>query len=182
MKTSVRTLLVIGGLALMIASFAAIANAQESAAAPPPASAQATVRAGYLSCHVASGWGFIFGSSRKVQCAYAMQPNYTEYYSGTISKFGADIGYLQSAVMLWAVMAPTTNLGQGALAGDYAGATASAAVGVGGGANALIGGFKSSIALQPISVEAQNGLNIAAGVASLSLKFDQSKPAKYPAM
>ena len=182
MKTPVRTLLVIGGLALMIASFAPIAHAQESTAAPPSTSVQATVRAGYLSCHVASGWGFIFGSSRKVQCAYAMQPNYTEYYSGTISKFGADIGYLQSAVMLWSVMAPTTNLGQGALAGDYAGATASAAVGVGGGANALIGGFKSSIALQPISVEAQNGLNIAAGVASLSLKFDQSKPAKYPAM
>ncbi|HYB90972.1 MAG TPA: DUF992 domain-containing protein [Candidatus Binataceae bacterium] len=182
MKSSVRTLLLIAGLAVLVVSFAPVAHAQESPAAAPSTSAQATVRAGYLSCHVASGWGFIFGSSRKVDCAYSMQPNYTEYYTGTISKFGADIGYLQSAVMLWTVMAPTTNLGQGALAGDYAGATASAAIGVGAGANVLIGGFKSSIALQPVSVEGQNGLNVAAGIATLSLRFDQSKPAKYPAM
>jgi Protein of unknown function (DUF992) len=46
----------------------------------------------------------------------------------------ADIGYLSSGVMIWSVLAPTNNLGQGALAGHYAGATASAAVGIGGGA------------------------------------------------
>src|SRR5262249_47855561 len=82
----------------------------------------AAVRAGYLTCHVSSGWGFIFGSSRDMHCSYAMQPGYTEFYTGSISKFGADIGYLSSAVMIWAVLAPTTNLGQGALAGTYAGA------------------------------------------------------------
>jgi hypothetical protein len=77
----------------------------------------------------------------------------TEYYTGSITKFGADIGYLSSAVMIWAVMAPTTNVGQGALAGHYGGATASAAVAVGAGANVLIGGFQNSIALQPVSIE-----------------------------
>jgi hypothetical protein len=107
-----------------------------------------------------------------------MQNNYTEYYTGSISKFGADIGYLSSAVILWAVVAPTTNLGQGALAGHYAGATASAAVGVGAGANVLIGGFKHSIALQPVSIEGQNGLNVAAGITELSLRLDQTRPAK----
>jgi hypothetical protein len=80
--------------------------------------------------------------------------------------------------MIWAVLAPTNNLGQGALAGHYAGATASAAVGVGAGANVLVGGFKNSIALQPITIEGQNGLNVAAGVAALSLHFDKAKPAK----
>jgi len=139
---------------------------------------QLTVRAGYLTCHVASGWGFIFGSSRDVKCAYAVQPGYTEYYTGSITKFGADIGYLSSGVIMWAVLAPTNNLGQGALSGHYAGATASAAVGVGAGANVLIGGLKNSIALQPVSIEGQNGLNIAAGVAALSLKFDTSKKPK----
>ena len=94
------------------------------------------------------------------------------------SKFGADIGYLQSGVILWAVLAPTTNLGQGALAGHYGGATASAAVGVGAGANVLVGGFNSSIALQPVSIEGQNGLNVAAGVASMNLTFNKEKPAK----
>ena len=99
----------------------------------PPAHAEdkATVRAGYLTCHVSSGWGFIFGSSRTVKCAYTRDKNYTEYYTGSITKFGADIGYLSSAVILWAVVAPTTNLGEGALAGHYGGATASVALGVG---------------------------------------------------
>jgi len=139
---------------------------------------QATVRAGYLTCHVASGWGFIFGSSRHLRCAYSMDPKNTEYYDGSITKFGADIGYLQSGVILWAVVAPTNNLGEGALAGQYGGATTSAALGVGGGANVLVGGFKNSIALQPISVEGQNGLNVATGVAELSLELDKSRPAK----
>lgn len=143
-----------------------------------PALAQdqkATVRAGYLNCHVAAGFGYIFGSSRKLDCAYSLQPGYTEYYTGAITKLGADIGYLQSGVILWAVLAPTTNLGTGALEGDYVGATASAAVGVGAGANVLVGGFKNSVALQPVSIEGQNGLNVAAGVAAVSLKFDKTR-------
>jgi hypothetical protein len=139
---------------------------------------KATVRAGYLTCHVDSGWGFIFGSSRKMKCAYALQQGYTEYYTGSVTKFGADIGYLQSAVILWAVLAPTTNLGEGALAGHYGGATASVALGVGAGANVLVGGFKNSIALQPVSIEGQNGLNVAAGIEELSLKFNKNKPPK----
>jgi Protein of unknown function (DUF992) len=96
----------------------------------------------------------------------------TEYYTGSISKFGADIGYLQSAVILWAVAAPTKDLDPGALAGDYAGAQASIALGVGAGANVLIGGFNKSIALQPVSVEGQNGLNVAAGIAELHLHYE----------
>ena len=146
----------------------------------PSAHAQdkATVRAGYLTCHVASGWGFVFGSSRDVKCAYARDKNYTQYYTGSITKFGADIGYLSSAVILWAVVAPTSNLNPGALAGHYGGATASLSLGIGGGANVLVGGFKTSIALQPVSIEGQNGLNVAAGIAELSLRFDEAKPPK----
>jgi hypothetical protein len=164
------------GVAMAFSS-AAMAQAPAGGASPSGGGGM-TVRAGYLTCHVASGWGFIFGSSRSVKCAYALQPGYTEYYTGSISKFGADIGYLSSAVMVWAVLAPTNNLGQGALSGTYAGATASVAAGVGAGANVLVGGFKNSIALQPISIEGQNGLNIAAGVAALSLKFDKAMKPK----
>jgi hypothetical protein len=57
------------------------------------------------------------------------------------------------------------------LAGHYAGPTASAALGVGVGANVLIGGFKKSIALQPVAIETQNGLNVAAGITELGLHF-----------
>ena len=173
MKVSSGKLLVVLALALALSAFAA-----PQARAQGGGGQSAAVRAGYLTCHVSSGWGLIFGSSRSLNCSYAMQPGYTEFYTGSITKFGADIGYLSSAVMIWAVLAPTTNLGQGALAGTYAGATASAAVGVGAGANVLVGGFNHSIALQPVSIEGQNGLNVAAGVASLSLKFNTNKPAK----
>jgi Protein of unknown function (DUF992) len=135
-----------------------------------------TVKTGYLTCHEAGGWGFIIGSSHSIHCTYTSSKHRTEYYTGTISKFGADIGYLQSAVILWAVAAPTTDLNPGALAGDYAGAQASVALGVGGGANVLLGGFHKSIALQPVSVEGQNGLNVAAGIAAMSLHYEGSHP------
>jgi hypothetical protein len=65
---------------------------------------------GYLTCHEAAGWRFIIGSSHSIHCTYTSNKHRTEYYTGTISKFGADIGYLQSAVILWAVAAPTTDL------------------------------------------------------------------------
>jgi hypothetical protein len=163
MKAALRGGILTLGLTIALASAPVSAFAQgggTSGSAPaagstPAASSDSgqkmTVRTGYLTCHVASGWGFIFGSSRKLRCAYARQPNYTEYYDGSITDFGADIGYLQSGVILWAVAAPTTDLGPGALAGHYGGATASAAIGVGAGANVLVGGFKHSIALQPVS-------------------------------
>ncbi len=134
-----------------------------------------TVKTGYLTCHEAAGWGFVFGSSHELKCSYSANGGKTEYYSGSVSKFGADIGYLKSAVILWTVAAPTNDLKPGALAGHYGGATASVALGVGAGANVLVGGFENSIALQPISVEGQNGLNVAAGFEELNLKYRGEK-------
>jgi Protein of unknown function (DUF992) len=49
--------------------------------------------------------------------------------------------------------------------------TAGAAVGVGGNANVLVGGSNSSIALQPLSLQGQTGLNLAVGVAALELRY-----------
>jgi hypothetical protein len=134
-----------------------------------------TVKTGYLTCHEASGWGFVFGSSRQLRCSYSGSPGRVEYYNGSVSKFGADIGYLKSAVIVWAVAATTNDLKPGALAGDYGGATASVSLGAGAGANVLVGGFQKSIALQPVSFEGQNGLNIAAGIESLNLKYRGEK-------
>jgi hypothetical protein len=47
--------------------------------------------------------------------------------------------------MTWAVIAPTRGFHRGALAGRYVGASGSASLGVGLGANALIGGWRRSI-------------------------------------
>jgi hypothetical protein len=141
--------------------------------AMPARSADGSVRVktGYLTCNEASGWGFVIGSSHNIRCTYTSESHRTEYYTGSISKFGADIGYLKSAVILWAVAATTTDLKPGALAGNYGGVPASVALGVGAGMNALLGGFDNSIALQPISVEGQNGLNVAAGIGAMSLHY-----------
>jgi len=137
-----------------------------------PAQAQpAGVQVGVLTCNVAGGWGFVFGSTRGVRCTFSPRPGSGEHYAGNISKFGVDIGYLQGAVMVWAVVAPTTSLAPGSLTGNYVGATGSATVGVGAGANVLVGGFNNSITLQPVSIEGNTGLNVAAGIGALALHY-----------
>ncbi|HTT84198.1 MAG TPA: DUF992 domain-containing protein [Rhizomicrobium sp.] len=133
--------------------------------------AEPSVKAGVLLCNVSSGWGFVFGSSRDVRCTYQAAAGGQEFYAGHISKFGVDIGYTRAGVMLWAVFAPTSTLKPGSLAGQYAGATVGATVGVGAGVNALIGGLKHSVALQPVSIEGNMGINVAAGVAEMTLHF-----------
>jgi hypothetical protein len=155
-----KTLHVAAALAASIGLAAALAT---------PAAAQGGVNVGNLSCNVSSGWGFVFGSSRALNCTFAGGPGRYEYYVGNISKFGMDIGYTQGGVLVWTVIAPTANLGPGALAGSYGGATASATVVVGVGANALIGGSNNTIALQPLSIEGNRGLNVAAGIGAITL-------------
>ncbi len=136
-----------------------------------PAQAQSGVRVGTLNCNVAGGWGFILGSSKALRCAFSPGTGHPERYAGTITKIGVDIGYTKGGVLVWGVFAPTTNIGPGALAGSYAGATASATVGVGAGANVLIGGSNQSISLQPISIEGNTGLNVAAGIGAITLRL-----------
>jgi Protein of unknown function (DUF992) len=133
-----------------------------------PAQAQG-VQAGLLSCHVASGFGFIFGSSRGLNCSFSPTSGRPEQYTGTINTFGVDIGYVQSAVIVWTVLAPTVTPGPGALAGTFAGVTGSASAGVGVGANVLVGGSGNSVSLQPLSISGGVGLNVAGGIASITL-------------
>ena len=128
------------------------------------------VKVGVLTCNVSSGWGVIFGSTRDLRCVYHAVNGRTEHYLGRISKYGVDIGYTKAGVMVWAVFAPTQDLEPGALTGTYGGATAGAAVAVGGNVNVLAGGLRDSIALQPLSLEGETGLNVAAGVAELHLR------------
>ena len=135
------------------------------------AEAKSGVKIGVLSCEVAGGVGFIIGSSKGVDCVYRPASGArAEKYSGSIGKLGIDIGVTEKTVLAWAVFAPG-KVNKGALKGSYTGASAEATVAVGLGANVLIGGFKKGINLQPISVQAQTGLNIAAGVASLHLNY-----------
>ncbi len=138
-----------------------------------PAQAQAGVRVGTLSCNVAAGWGFVFGSSKALRCVFSGGPGRVEHYAGSISKFGVDIGYTQGGVLVWAVLAPSANVARGALSGNYVGATGSATVGVGAGANVLVGGSNRTISLQPVSIEGNTGLNVAAGVGAVALRYQR---------
>src|SRR5580698_662495 len=151
---------------LMLSAAIAVAGLAAATAAD---AAPHGVRVGDLTCNVASGWGFVFGSSKDLHCTYRGNGHF-EHYTGSISKFGVDIGYTEGGVLVWGVFAPTSDMRKGALEGDYAGASAQATVGLGVGANALIGGLDKSVALQPISVEGSKGLNVAAGIGSISLK------------
>jgi hypothetical protein len=135
------------------------------------------VKAGVLTCDVDSGWGLIFGSSRELKCVYAHGPGSAETYVGHVRRFGVDIGYQAGGVIAWTVIAPTSDVGKGALAGDYGGVSGSATAGIGVGANVLTGGFRDSFALQPVSIEGLTGLNVAGGIAQITLEYrPQAEP------
>jgi hypothetical protein len=133
----------------------------------------AGVKVGVLTCNVDSGWGYILGSSKDIRCNFVPNKGFGEHYSGSISKVGVDIGYTRGGVLIWDVVAPSSDMKAGALEGGYGGATASVTVIGGVGANVLLGGFDKSIALQPISIEGNTGLNVAAGIGALNLKFER---------
>ena len=159
---TVRNLVPVAALAVLSAVAGGSAMAQSAA--------PSGVKAGYLNCNEASGWGYVFGSSHALKCIYTSNSGHTERYTGHITKFGVDVGYLAGGVVVWAVLAPTSDLGKGALAGSYVGVTAGATGGAGGGADVLVGGSQKSISLQPISIEGTTGLNLAAGFGGIELK------------
>ncbi|WP_422011334.1 DUF992 domain-containing protein [Reyranella sp.] len=146
--------------ALSVFSFGPAAQAQT----PPKG-----VNVGSLTCTVAGGVGFVFGSSKDLDCILAKTDGTADHYTGTIKKYGVDLGFTKQGHVVWLVFAPG-QVAKGALAGDYVGPTASASAGVGAGANVLIGGGNKQVSLQPVSVEGNVGLNVAAGLAEVTLK------------
>ena len=135
------------------------------------AAAQGRVQAGQLTCDISGGIGLIFGSQRTLNCTFTPSvPGPTEFYAGMLTKLGVDIGVTAGGAMVWLVYAPTSRPA-GALAGSYGGATAEATVVAGLGANVLIGGSNRTVELQPVSLQGQTGLNVAAGVAGIDLRW-----------
>lgn len=125
---------------------------------------------GVLTCEVEGGWGLLIGSSKDMVCSFVHEDGTVENYVGRIDKLGLDIGATDKAFMKWLVFTPLGNkVGDHALQGKYVGVSAGASLGIGLGANALIGGSDKKIGLQPVSVESQTGLNLAVGLASLTL-------------
>jgi hypothetical protein len=134
------------------------------------ASAQASgSQIGTLSCELSGGVGLIVTSSQTMTCQLQPASGRVERYSGTVNRFGLDIGVVTGARMVWAVISTVGRPGPGALAGTYVGVTAGGTVGVGAGANLLVAGSERSFSLQPLSLQTQGGLNLAAGVSEMVL-------------
>ena len=151
---------VLGAAAVAVAMFAGVSTTQ----------AESGANVGSLSCTVAGGVGFVFGSSKELNCLFTRTDGRAERYSGSVKKFGVDVGFTKEAHIVWLVFAPG-NVAPGSVAGGYGGATASATVGVGVGANVLVGGSSKQITLQPVSVEGSVGLNVAAGIGAIELNY-----------
>jgi hypothetical protein len=129
------------------------------------ASAQRRIRVGTLACNIAPSVGLIIGSSTQLRCRFGGQ-----VYRGAIRRLGLDVGVTAGGRLAWAVFASTRGLPRRALAGSYVGASGDASLGVGGGGNLLVGGSNRSIVLQPLSIRGQAGVNVALGVAALTLE------------
>ncbi|MBU4528201.1 MAG: DUF992 domain-containing protein [Hoeflea sp.] len=158
---------------IKISAAAALVATVAFGAATLPAKAD-SVELGMLQCVVEGGAGFIFGSSKDLACEYtpANAEASSEAYFGVINKFGIDIGFTGTTVIAWAVLAPTTDFEYqpGSLAGNYRGVSAEASAVAGAGVNLLVGGSDETFSLQPLSVQAQEGVNIAVGIAEIELR------------
>ncbi|WP_136659391.1 DUF992 domain-containing protein [Nitratireductor sp. XY-223] len=135
-----------------------------------PATASDLIKIGQLGCSVADVGNHILVSYKTLGCEYTSIDGSTERYDGSVEKFGLDLGKADRTDLIWWVFAPTRSVPNGALNGTYVGASAEATVGVGAGANVLVGGFENSISLQPVNIQLQTGLNIAAGVSRFTLQ------------
>ena len=168
-----RSILAVVAATVLVVGAAKYAQTHAQApAAPgtPPAAGKSGVNVGSLNCTVAGGMGFVFGSSKDLDCLLARTDGIAEHYKGSVNRYGVDIGFTKEAHIVWLVFAPGA-IAKGAIAGDYGGVTAAVAAGLGVGANVLVGGSNKQIALQPVSVEGSVGLNAAAGIGVVELQY-----------
>lgn len=132
--------------------------------------AQARVQLGVLRCTIDGGQGYLITSNKALDCTYrSSRDGSRERYTGVVSKLGIDLGQTNQGELVWAVFAPSRDFADGTLAGSYYGVNAEASIVTGGGLNVLVGGFENSINLQPLSAQAQTGLNLAVAASSLNL-------------
>jgi Protein of unknown function (DUF992) len=134
------------------------------------ASAQRRTNVGALACDMAPTIGLIVGSRQKISCTFT--PNGggpVESYTGAINRLGLDLGVTAGGKMIWGVFSRTSAIPPRSIAGTYVGASGDASLGLGVGANVLVGGSRKSISLQPLSVEGTAGINLALGVAGMKL-------------
>jgi hypothetical protein len=128
-------------------------------------------KAGFLSCDVSAGIGLILVQRQSLNCYFTNNRGAPpDHYLGTITDYGVALGGVAAGHLVWGVLSSVSSgVPHGALAGHYAGVGAEATAGAGLGANVLVGGSRRAFSLQPVSVEGQIGVNIAAGITAVTL-------------
>ncbi|MGB9395076.1 MAG: DUF992 domain-containing protein [Pseudolabrys sp.] len=142
-------------------------------AGPAPAQARGNwTQVGMLTCKLNPSIGFVIAGHQSMECRYVPSnpANPPQAYLGALNTVGIDIGITAGGVLGWAVLAPTVGIPAGALAGEYVGASGDLGIGLGAGANVLIGGSGRTFALQPVSVEGSIAVNVTLGVSGLKLR------------
>jgi hypothetical protein len=152
------------GTALLIGLALAAAPAQAQTQAPTH-----SFRHGLLTCQTSASIGLIIGSRQQLRCQFKTSTGQIQNYIGTIGRIGLDLGITAGGIMQWAVFGSSANIPSGALTGRFVGVSGDISLGVGVGANLLVGGTYKSISLQPLSVEGQVGVNLALGAAGMTL-------------
>ena len=138
--------------------------------APATAAAREPFRVGTLTCDTSARVGLVLGSRQDLRCVFRASDGRQYTYTGLIRRLGLDIGITRGGTLFWRVFARNSQIGRGTLRGSYVGASGNVALGLGLGAKVLVGGSRRSIVLQPLSVEGQIGINLALGVANLTLR------------
>ena len=151
---------------LVVASLALLALAS-----PTHTKAQSWTQVGVLTCRLNPSIGFVIAGHQSMECTYQPAgPFPPQLYQGALNMVGLNIGVTAGGILSWTVFAPTTGMPAGALAGEYVGGSADVGLGLGAGANVLVGGSGRSLALQPLSVEGSIAVNVAVGVSMLKLR------------
>ncbi|MCW2275214.1 DUF992 domain-containing protein [Rhodoblastus acidophilus] len=152
---------------------AAALAAQPTLAAP--------IEAGALMCEVSASIAMIVMQRQDMRCTFLPANGGPEvFYKGRIDAYGIALGAVARGKLAWAVLAPSTSVPPGALAGSYSGLGAQASAGGGVGVNILTGDNDSSFTLQPIAVEGHVGVNVAAGVSRVTLRAaPETRPRRF---
>jgi hypothetical protein len=140
-------------------------------AATSMSSAQVSAEVGVLSCDVSAGIGLIIEQKQKVSCTLSNGSGQPQQYQGSIDQYGLELGEVSGGHMTWTVLAATSTVDAGALAGTYAGAEADASLGLGAGIQVLVGGTGKAFTLQPLAVDTEKGTALSAGVETLTLEY-----------
>jgi hypothetical protein len=143
--------------------------AASQARAHEETSATPQLHAGVLECQGDQTVGQVVTSIVRLDCVFRSEGRPAQPYLATIRRYGVDLGVTTDIRMAWAVSAPSDRFGHGELAGHYEGVAANASVGVGFGGHFLVGGPANDYLLQPIGLQGQLGINVAAGAADLEL-------------